>query len=120
AAQPASIVSSPALAPAQAQDDAYEIITTPKKGAKVTAVTGPAPATNTLKLNVSKEDAIAKVGAKAGAIVKLALVPHVAFEYDVHLERPDLPQPVTGKGAILISSLTGEARNVEKLDWSAT
>ena len=110
----------PATPVQNADSDAYEIITTPKKGAGVAAASGPAPATNTLKLNITREEAMAKVGAKAGAIVKLALVPHVAFEYDVNLERPDLPQPVTGKGAILVSSLTGELRNVEKLDWSAT
>lgn len=105
-----------------AEEDAYEIITTPKKKAVAAATAqGPPPgASNTLKLAVTKEDALAKAGAKGGAIVKLALVPHVAFEYDLHLEREGLPEPIEGKGAVLVSSLTGDLRTVERLDYNAT
>lgn len=100
-----------------AESEAYEIITTPKKG-PAAPVAQQAPACNTLRLNVSKEQAVALSNAKAGAIVKLALVPHVAFEYDLHLERPGIA-PVAAKGALLASSLTGELRNVDgALAWA--
>jgi hypothetical protein len=101
-----------------AQEEAYEIISTPKKGPAPAAVAQAAPACNTLKLNVSKEDALAKTSAKPGAIVKLALVPHVAFEYDLHLERPGIA-PVAARGAILVSSLTGDLKTVDgALAWA--
>jgi hypothetical protein len=111
AAQPASLAPARGAAPATDGAEAYEIISTPKKGPTVTAVAAP-PACNTLRPKVTREDALAKTNAKPGAIVKLALVPHIAFEYDLHLERPGIP-PVAAKGAILVSSLTGDLRTVD-------
>ena len=116
AAAPAA--AAPAPAPVAApREEAYEIISTPKKAAKVAQVTAP-PACNTLEVKVGKDEALAKVNAKPGAIVKLALVPHVAFEYDVHLERPGMPAPVEGRGALLVSSVTGDLRVVDALAYA--
>lgn len=117
AAAPAAPVVSP-VAAAAPQDEAYEIISTPKKGAAKVATVSAPPACNTLEVKVGKDEALAKVSAKPGAIVKLALVPHVAFEYDVHLERPGMPAPVEGKGALLVSSITGDLKNVDALAYA--
>lgn len=110
-------------APAPAVTEAYEIITSKPKKAAASA-DAPAAATSagsdTLKAAVQKADAEAKAAAKVGAIkqTKLALVPHIAFEFDACIERPQLPAPITGKGAVLVSSLTGELRQVSVLDWA--
>lgn len=100
-----------------ADEEAYEIITTPKKKATV-ATEAPTNGSGCLKVNVSAQDALAKSG-KTGA-TKLTLVPHIAFDYDVHVERPELPAPITGKGSLLVSSLTGELRTVDSLQWEAS
>lgn len=113
----------PAPAPAPAarpsaleETEAYEIITT-KKPAKDAVKAAPA-GSGVLKVNVTKEDAVAKAGAKPGSTVRLALVPHVAFEYDVNVQRPGMGAPITGKGALLLSSLTGELRAVDALAYA--
>lgn len=99
-----------------ADEGAYEIITSAKKKEKAVVKASAPPACSTLKLNVTKEDALAKVG--KGTSVKLALVPHVAFEYDVNMEREGMTEPLTGKGAVLINSLTGELRPVDALAYA--
>lgn len=117
----AAAAAAPAMAPtlpAPAAEEAYEIISAPKKTAARVAAPQAPPACNTLAVKLSKDEALAKVQAKPGAIVKLALVPHVAFEYDVHLERPGMPAPVEGKGALLVSSLTGDLRTVDGLAYA--
>lgn len=98
--------------------EAYEIITSkPKKEPSVSAVRESSPpACSTLKVVVSKDEAVAKTG-KAGN-PKLALVPHVAFEYDLAMSRPGMAAPVTGSGAVLVNSLTGELRTVDALDFA--
>lgn len=108
----------PAMNQMVAEPEAYEIITTSKKPAGPAMKDAAPPACTTLKLNVTKEEAVAKTG-KAGN-AKLALVPHVAFEYDLVLNRPGMTAPVTGKGAILASSLTGELRSADALDFNAS
>lgn len=107
-----------------ADADAYEIIDT-KKQKKAAAASGATvvkdaspPACSTLKLNVGKDDAVAKSG-KSGT-AKLALVPHVAFEFDLEMNRPGMTAPVTAKGAILVNSLTGDLRTVDALDYNAS
>lgn len=106
-----------------ADEDAYEIIDTKKKAPAKTAGPGATivkdaspPACTTLRVTVSREDAIAKTG-KAGT-AKLALVPHVAFEYDVSVDRPGMSAPMTGSGALLINSLSGEVRHVDGLAFN--
>lgn len=121
-AAPAQQVAPPAPAPKApiAHDtEAYEIITTKKKPEN-SAVQVPAAATpagcTTLKLNVGKDEAVAKTG-KTGT-ARLALVPHVAFEYDLEMNRPGMAAPVTAKGAVLVSSLTGELRTADGLAYA--
>lgn len=111
-----------------ADADAYEIIDTKKaKKAAAAAAAAPGasvvkdaspPACSTLRLNLGKEDAVAKTGKQGNA--KLALVPHVAFEFDLEMNRPGMTAPVTAKGAILVNSLTGELRTVDALDYNAS
>lgn len=100
--------------------EAYEIITTKKEKPAPAAVMRDAspPACSTLAVNVTKEDAVAKSGKTGSA--KLALVPHVAFEYDLEMNRPGMVAPVTAKGAVLVNSLTGELRTVESLAFAAS
>jgi hypothetical protein len=105
-----------ARAPVPAETEAYEIITTKKPAAKE-AVKAAAPSSGVLKVNMTKEEALAKAGAKAGSTVRLTLVPHVAFEYDLNMQRPGV-QPITAKGALLLSSLTGELRPVDGLAYA--
>lgn len=110
--------------PMPKEDGGYQITTNTPKKAPVAATTpapqGPAPGeSNTLKVALSKEEALAKANAKPGAIVKLALVPHVAFTYDVHVEREGLATPMVGAGALLVSSLTGDLRVLDHLEYSA-
>lgn len=102
-----------------ADAEAYEIITTPKakKAPAATVKDASPPACSTLKLNVTKEEAIAKIG--KGTVAKLALVPHVAFEYDVNMTRPGMTEAITGRGAVLINSLTGDLRQVDGLAYEA-
>lgn len=101
-----------------ADAEAYEIITTKPKKKEAVAVKDASPPTcSTLKLNVSKEEAIAKIG--KGTVAKLALVPHVAFEFDVNMSRPGMTEAITGKGALLINSLTGDMRQVDALAYEA-
>lgn len=115
---PAAASARPIVPATDAEGEAYEILTTPKKGPAAPVAAQQAPACNTLRLTLSKEQAMAQTNAKAGAIVKLALVPHVAFEYDLHLERPGIA-PVAAHGALLVSSLTGDLRNVDGgLAWA--
>ncbi|MEA3199117.1 MAG: hypothetical protein QOE90_545 [Thermoplasmata archaeon] len=99
---------------ANAEEEAYEIITTPKKKA-VAATEAPTNGSGVLKINVTAQDALAKSG-KQGT-PKLALYPNIAFDYDVRVERPELPAPIVGKGSVLISSLTGDLRTVDALAW---
>jgi hypothetical protein len=98
--------------------DAYEIITTKKEKPATVMRDASPPACSSLQLNVTKEEAIAKTG-KAGS-AKLALVPHVAFEFDLEMSRPGMPAPVIGKGALLVNSLTGELRTLDALAFAAT
>lgn len=107
----------PASRTINAEEEAYEIITTPKKKDKPTLKDASPPSCTTLKLNVTKDEAIAKIG--KGTVAKLALVPHVAFEYDVNMSRPGMTEPITGKGAILVNSLSGDLRQVEALAYEA-
>lgn len=100
-----------------ADAEAYEIITTKKEKPKAVVKDASPPSCTTLKLNLSREEAVAKSG-KTGT-AKLALVPHVAFEYHVEMSRPGMPAPVTGEGALLINSLTGDMRPVDGLAWNA-
>lgn len=100
-----------------AEAEAYEIITAPKKKDKPALKDASPPACSTLKLNVSREAALAKIG--KGTVAKLALVPHVAFEYDVNMSRPGMTEAITGKGALLINSLTGDLRQVDALAYEA-
>lgn len=101
-----------------AEEEAYEIITAkPKKAAATTLKDASPPSCSTLKLNVTKEEAIAKIG--KGTVAKLALVPHVAFEYDINMSRPGMTEAITGKGALLIHSLTGDMRQLEALAYEA-
>jgi len=95
-------------------EEAYEIITT-KKPAKAAVTEAPTNGSGVLKVNLTAQDALAKSGKQGSA--KLTLVPHIAFDYDVNVERPELPAPITGKGAVLVSSLTGELRTVDSLAW---
>ena len=100
-----------------ANEEAYEIITTKKEKPKAVVKDASTPSCTTLKVNVSKDEAVAKVGKPGTA--KLALVPHVAFEYHVEMSRPGMTAPVTGDGAVLINSLTGDLRSVEGgLAWN--
>ena len=118
AVAPAMAQQRPLVPVADAQSEAYEIITTPKKGPAAPVAAQQAPACNTLRLALSMEQAMTQTNAKPGAIVKLALVPHIAFEYDLHLERPGIA-PVAARGALLVSSLTGDLRNVDGgLAWA--
>ncbi len=123
--QQAPVASAASAAPAAAavqvapDEEAYEIITTKKPAKAAATVVEPvSTGSGVLKLNVSAQDALAKSG-KTGT-PKLALVPHVAFDYDLHMERPGLATPVTGKGALLVSSLTGDLRTVDALAWEPT
>lgn len=120
AAQAAPAVAAP-LIPMPKEDGGYEITSNAPKKAPVAAAAPqgpPAGVSNTLKVSLTKEDALAKSNAKPGAIVKLALVPHVAFTFDVHVEREGLATPMVGAGALLVSSLTGELRVLDHLDYS--
>lgn len=118
-AAPAPQVAPPVKAPVVHDNEAYEIITTKKKpehsAVQVPAASAPAGCT-TLKLNVGKDEAVAKTG-KSGA-ARLTLVPHVAFEYDLEMNRPGMVAPVTAKGAVLVSSLTGELRTIDSLAYA--
>lgn len=120
AAAPAK--AAPAPAPVH-EDEGYEIITSkPAKAKEPQAVRVPsasaaAGASTTLRIATSAQDAQKATG-KSGS-VRLTLVPHVAFEYDLHMEREGMVAPVTAKGAILASSLTGELRTVDRLDYEA-
>ena len=105
-------------APAPQETEAYEIITTKKPAASAPAKAAAPASSGVLKLNVTKEDAVAKAGAKPGSTVRLALVPHVAFEYDLNMQRPGMTEAITAKGALLLSSLTGELRAVEGLAYA--
>lgn len=103
-----------------ADEDAYEILPGRKDKAKEkdkpeAPVLKEAEATGctALKTNIGRDEAIAKSG-KAGS-VKLALVPHVAFSFDLEMNRPGMTAPVTGKGAAIVNSLTGELRVVDEL-----
>ena len=106
----------PAPRVADAEAEAYEIITMPKKKEKPSVKDASPPPCSTLKLNVSREEALAKVG--KGTVAKLSLVPHVAFEYDVSMSRPGMTEALTGKGALLINSLTGELRQIDALAYN--
>lgn len=112
-------VAAPAMATPKSIDadaEAYEILPAKKeKGAPTLRAAAAAPACTTLKLNVAKDAALAKT---KGGSVKLALVPHVAFEYAVEMSRPGMPAPVSGKGAILVNSLNGDLRTADALDFA--
>ncbi|HUR67837.1 MAG TPA: hypothetical protein VM370_01215 [Candidatus Thermoplasmatota archaeon] len=115
-ANPAATGAAPPVV-VDADAEAYEIITTKKeKAAPVMRDAPAAPACSTLKLNVSKEEAASKVR----GTVKLALVPHVAFQFDLQMSRPGMPAPMTAKGAILVNSLTGDLRAVDALEFAAS
>lgn len=102
-----------------ADAEAYEIITTPKAKKKE----GPSvkdaspPACSTLKMTITREEALAKVG--KGTTARLSLIPQVAFEYDVNMMRDGMSEPISGKGAILINSLSGDLRQVDGLAYEA-
>lgn len=115
AAAPAAPMPAPSPV-VDAEHDEYEIITTKKPKAPAMKEAA-APACTTLKVNITREEAIARTG-KPGAAA-LTLVPHIAFGYNVEMSRPGMPTPVTGSGALLISSLTGELRNVDDLAFNA-
>ncbi len=106
--------------PALADDEEeYEIITTPKKNAASPKTADAAPQeSDSLRASLSREEAGQRAADKVGAVksARLSLVPHVTFEYNVRVERKELDTPLTGKGAFIVSSVTGELRTVPKLD----
>ena len=121
AAPPVTSLSA-SLATADAdEEEEYEIISTPRKAkpaASETTTTAAAPEGSTwLRVRHAREHAFSKASVKGGASINLALVPHVAFEYDVHMEREGMVAPVVGKGVILVSSMTGELRTVDTLEF---
>ena len=120
AAAPATSLS--ATLAAAADEEEYEIITTKKEKPATAAAARAAPndAASTggaLAVRLSREEAFAKAQAKGGATATLALVPHVAFSFDVHVERPGMPVPITGQGVAIVSSLTGQLRVVDALQY---
>lgn len=92
----------------------------PAPVARPAPVSTPLPANGctTLKQRLGRDEAFAKAQAKGAANARLVLIPHVAFEYDVCMQRPNMTTPVTGRGAVLVSSLTGTVRNVDRLDFA--
>ncbi|HEX2021951.1 MAG TPA: hypothetical protein VHH36_04515 [Candidatus Thermoplasmatota archaeon] len=118
AAQAAS--AAPAPVAAAPQEEAYEILSSKKPAAPAAspvAPAGPIQGCTTLKVKVGRDEAAAKASARTPP--KLALVPHVAFAYDLHMERPGMPAPVEAQGALLLSSLSGEIRSVDRLEFEA-
>lgn len=126
AAAPAAMEQpAPVRTPAPVETEAYEILSSSKKppanaaAAATAKVTSGPGTTGCLKLNVTKDDAIARANAKPGSNARLALVPHVTFAFDLHMERQGLPAPIEARGALLINSLNGELRTVDSLDYEA-
>lgn len=113
----------PVAAPAAPAPTSLSATFAPSLEAAVAATSAPAAetgATNALRIRVPREDAFARAGVSGGASVKLALVPHIAFNYDLHMERPGMVAPVTAKGTILVSSVTGELRVADALERAAS
>lgn len=70
----------------------------------------------TLRIGVDEEEAV-KIAGKSGT-ARLTLVPHIAFEYDLRMDRPGMSVPLEAKGAMLASGVTGGITMLETLAYA--
>lgn len=85
--------------------------------------TVPAPTgTQVLTTVVAKDAALGMAATAVGNVraAKFALVPHVAFDYDCHVESEYFEKPMTGKGTVLVNAITGTVHNVAPMSLVET
>lgn len=121
--KPAPSAVSPAATAAPVAEPApaaasFESLTTSRSAPAPQPAAAPTTQGGVLTLNLTREQAMEKAQVRPGAGARLALVPHVAFRYDLHMERAGMPMPVTGKGVILASSVTGQLVAAEGLSFA--
>lgn len=75
------------------------------------------PENATLRTHFGAREAAAKA-TSLGRLqaAKLTLVPHIAFDFDCHIEHEALPAPIDAKGTLLIHTGTGTMRELPSLD----
>ncbi|MHB8606287.1 MAG: hypothetical protein ACYDCK_13640, partial [Thermoplasmatota archaeon] len=86
------------------------------------AWSGPPAPPSTLAVRVAKQDAAQRVVDRIGTLkgARLSLVPHIAFDFDAWVEAESLPEPLSGKGAVLVNAITGTMRDTTPIEIGQT
>lgn len=104
----------PASAPAPAPAAAVVAARAPEPPAPAAPEwQGPTAPPQTCAVRLTREQAARAAAAHVGAArdVRLALVPHIAFDYDASVEHPKLSSPLAGRGAVYVNAVTGAMRD---------